>query len=335
MAVTSQLTVVLAEPRGFCAGVDRAIAIVERALERFGAPVYVRHEIVHNRRVVEQLRRKGAVFVPEVADVPDGATVIFSAHGVSRAVVQEAERRPLRVLDATCPLVEKVHREAERLDRDGVHVVLIGHRGHPEVEGTIGQLPPGRISLVSSMEDIGTLAQERPAGAVGYITQTTLSIDETAAMRERLQQLFPGLRPPPREDICYATQNRQNAVKQLAQSCPLILVLGAPNSSNSNRLREVAERQGAVAYLIESVADLHLAWFAGVARVGVTAGASAPEVLIDELLEFFRCHFADLAVKTLTVDRESLFFALPRELRDAPTGTTRESRPDAPATLSR
>ncbi|MBF0262714.1 MAG: 4-hydroxy-3-methylbut-2-enyl diphosphate reductase [Magnetococcales bacterium] len=306
------MIVLLAEPRGFCAGVERAIAIVEKALETFPPPIYVRHEIVHNRWVVESLRAKGAVFVHELDEIPDGAVAIFSAHGVSKAVEAEGARRPLRILDATCPLVSKVHREAERRDHDGRHVILIGHKGHPEVEGTMGQLPEGRMTVISRIEEIDTLPLD-PATPTAYVTQTTLSMDETAGVIEALKGRFPDILGPTREDICYATQNRQNAVKSLAEQCDLILVLGAPNSSNSNRLREVAERCGTRAHLIESFRDVREAWLEGVERLGVTAGASAPEILIDALLE----HLKDRIdrVETLAVSREHLAFPLPKELQ--------------------
>ncbi|MBF0436408.1 MAG: 4-hydroxy-3-methylbut-2-enyl diphosphate reductase [Magnetococcales bacterium] len=305
------MNVVLAQPRGFCAGVERAIAIVEKALEVYGAPLYVRHEIVHNRWVVESLRRQGAVFVDELDAVPDGATVIFSAHGVSKAVVLEGQRRPLRILDATCPLVEKVHRQAVRLNADGFRVVLIGHPGHPEVEGTLGQLPPGNMEVISNEQAVSTLP-DNPHKKVAYITQTTLSLDETAHVVEKLRQRFPDIRAPSREDICYATQNRQNAVKALAKRCDLILVLGAPNSSNSNRLREVAEREGTQAFLIESAADIQKNWFDHVKILGITAGASAPEVLVEELL--VHLGVSDDAVEILSVNEENMVFPLPREL---------------------
>ncbi|MBF0414875.1 MAG: 4-hydroxy-3-methylbut-2-enyl diphosphate reductase [Magnetococcales bacterium] len=305
------MNVVLAQPRGFCAGVERAIAIVEKALEVYGAPLYVRHEIVHNRWVVDSLRRQGAVFVDELDAVPDGATVIFSAHGVSKAVVQEGHRRPLRILDATCPLVEKVHRQAVRLNADGFRVVLIGHPGHPEVEGTLGQLPPGNMEVISNEQAVSTLP-DNPHKKVAYITQTTLSLDETAHVVEKLRQRFPDIRAPSREDICYATQNRQNAVKALAKRCDLILVLGAPNSSNSNRLREVAEREGTQAFLIESAADVQKSWFNQVKTLGITAGASAPEVLVEELL--VHLGIQDDAVEILSVNEENMVFPLPREL---------------------
>ncbi|MBF0295676.1 MAG: 4-hydroxy-3-methylbut-2-enyl diphosphate reductase [Magnetococcales bacterium] len=309
--MTKSFRVLLAEPRGFCAGVERAIAIVERALELFPPPIYVRHEIVHNRRVVESLRAKGAIFVKELSDVPDGAVVIFSAHGVSREVEEEAARRPLRILDATCPLVEKVHREALRHDQEGRRVILIGHKGHPEVVGTMGQLPPGRITLITGPEDLAQIpfAAGTPTA---YITQTTLSMDETAEIIAQLKQKFRRIQAPGREDICYATQNRQNAVKALARECDLILVLGAPNSSNSNRLREVAERAGTRAHLIESARDVRPEWLAGISCLGVTAGASAPEVLVDELLESLQAYVSQ--VECLAVNRENLVFPLPKAL---------------------
>lgn len=303
--------VVLAQPRGFCAGVERAIAIVEKALEVYGAPLYVRHEIVHNRWVVDSLRRQGAVFVDELDAVPDGATVIFSAHGVSKAVVQEGQQRPLRILDATCPLVEKVHRQAVRLNADGFRVVLIGHPGHPEVEGTLGQLPPGNMEVISNEQAVSTLS-DNPQQKVAYITQTTLSLDETAHVVDTLRERFPDIRAPAREDICYATQNRQNAVKALAKRCDLILVLGAPNSSNSNRLREVAEREGTKAFLIESAADVQKEWFHDVTMLGITAGASAPEILVEELL--VHLNIQEDAVEILSVNEEHMVFPLPREL---------------------
>ncbi|MBF0621510.1 MAG: 4-hydroxy-3-methylbut-2-enyl diphosphate reductase [Magnetococcales bacterium] len=307
------MRVVLAEPRGFCAGVDRAIAIVDRALEKFGAPIYVRHEIVHNRHVVEGLRVKGAVFVDELDDVPDGETVIYSAHGVSKAVQEEGASRPLRVLDATCPLVSKVHREAIRLDQEGYQVILIGHKGHPEVEGTIGHLPQGRVAVVSDGDEVAVLP-DASSDLVAYITQTTLSVDETAETVSALGKRFPGIRGPDREDICYATQNRQNAVKALAEQCDLILVLGAPNSSNSNRLREVAERAGTDAKLIESAADVETAWLTGVNCLGITAGASAPENLVNELLDFLKDRIS--ATEVLSVSQELMSFPLPKELQD-------------------
>ncbi|MBF0273217.1 MAG: 4-hydroxy-3-methylbut-2-enyl diphosphate reductase [Magnetococcales bacterium] len=305
------MNILLAEPRGFCAGVERAIAIVERALETFHPPIYVRHEIVHNRWVVESLKKKGAVFVHELDEVPDGAVAIFSAHGVSKQVKEEGRQRPLRILDATCPLVDKVHREAERRDQEGRQVILIGHKGHPEVEGTMGQLPPGRMTVVSCTEELDALPFG-PDTPTAYVTQTTLSMDETASVIQGLKQRFPDILGPTREDICYATQNRQNAVKSLAQQCDLIFVLGAPNSSNSNRLREVAERAGTRAYLIESAQDVQEAWLEGVRQLGVTAGASAPEILVDELLQRLQPHID--RVETLAVSKETLVFPLPKEL---------------------
>ncbi|MBF0107737.1 MAG: 4-hydroxy-3-methylbut-2-enyl diphosphate reductase [Magnetococcales bacterium] len=303
--------VILAQPRGFCAGVERAIAIVEKALEVYGAPLYVRHEIVHNRWVVDSLKRKGAVFVDELIHVPDGATVIFSAHGVSKAVAAEGQRRPLRVLDATCPLVEKVHRQAVRLNNDGYRVILIGHPGHPEVEGTVGQLPPGSMEVIRDEDAVSSLPEDDHE-KVAYITQTTLSLDETVKVVDRLRDRFPSIRSPGREDICYATQNRQNAVKALARRCDLILVLGAPNSSNSNRLREVAEREGTKAHLIESADDVQMAWLDGVTTLGITAGASAPEILVEGLLNHLGID--DRMVEILSVSEENLVFPLPREL---------------------
>ncbi|MEO5350372.1 MAG: 4-hydroxy-3-methylbut-2-enyl diphosphate reductase [Magnetococcus sp. YQC-3] len=317
------MRVLLAEPRGFCAGVERAIAIVERALEKFAAPIYVRHEIVHNRWVVESLRRKGAVFVHELHEIPDGATVIFSAHGVARSVEEEGQRRPLRVLDATCPLVSKVHREADRLDRTGHRVILIGHPGHPEVDGTVGQLPAGHMEVVSRVEEVAGLPEISPSsrgGRAAYITQTTLSLDETSHIVSALQQRFPDIVGPAREDICYATQNRQNAVKALAEVCDLILVLGAPNSSNSNRLKEVAQRAGVTAHLIESAQDVQHEWLRGVRCLGITAGASAPEILIEELLAALAPGGTIPAdpieqVEFLSVSEENLLFPLPEALR--------------------
>jgi len=304
--------VVLAEPRGFCAGVDRAIEIVERALEKFGAPVYVRHEIVHNRHVVDGLREKGAIFVEDLNDVPEDAVVIFSAHGVSRAVVGDAARRNLHHIDATCPLVTKVHREADTMVRRGQHLILIGHAGHPEVEGTLGQVSPGTMTLVETVADVEEL-DFPPDTRLAFVTQTTLSMDDTAQIVAALQRRFPAIEGPKREDICYATQNRQNAVKTLSERCEVILVLGAPNSSNSNRLVEVARQAGSRSFLLQSARDLDPAWLDGVTRVGVTAGASAPEQLVQELVEALRRHGAD-GVETLRVAEERVQFSLPEEL---------------------
>jgi len=308
----SGFKVFLAEPRGFCAGVDRAIEIVERALEKYGAPIYVRHEIVHNRHVVEELRAKGAVFVEELDEVPEEAVVIFSAHGVARAVVDEAARRSLHHIDATCPLVTKVHREADQMAHRGRHLVLIGHAGHPEVEGTLGQVPEGTMTLVETVADVERLEVD-PEMELAFVTQTTLSMDDTADIVAALRRRFPHVRGPRQEDICYATQNRQNAVKTLAAECEVILVLGAPNSSNSNRLVEVAQGMGCRSYLLQSAAELDPAWLEGVSAVGVTAGASAPEVLVQELLETLRGHGAT-GVETVRLTEERVQFQLPSEL---------------------
>ncbi len=310
------LTVLLAAPRGFCAGVDRAIQIVERALEQRGAPVYVRHEIVHNRTVVESLEAKGAVFVEELQDVPDNATVVFSAHGVPKSVPAEATRRELDWLDATCPLVGKVHREAERHHRAGHHILLIGHRGHPEVIGTMGQLPDGAITLVETLADAESVAV--PAGArLAFVTQTTLSVDDTAAIVATLQRRFPSIEGPRKEDICYATTNRQQAVKAIAPRAELVLVLGAPNSSNSMRLVEVAAGAGCSnARLIRSADDIDWRWFDGIRTIGVTAGASAPELLVEQVIDACRARY-DVTVEEVSVTREDVQFKLPRSLSAA------------------
>lgn len=305
----------LAAPRGFCAGVDRAIRIVELALERFGAPVYVRHEIVHNRFVVERLEGLGAIFVDELDEVPEGAKVIFSAHGVPKAVPAEAERRELFYLDATCPLVSKVHVEAERHHDRGLEIVLIGHAGHPEVIGTMGQLPPGAVTLVETVVDVADLAP-RDAGKLAYITQTTLSVDDTAGIVDALRARFPAIVGPHKEDICYATTNRQQAVKEIAHGCDAVLVIGAPNSSNSMRLVEVAEREGcAYAALVQRASDLDWDKLAGARTVGITAGASAPEVLVEEVLNAFRAR-GDVEVEEVRVQDEDIEFKLPRALVD-------------------
>lgn len=311
------MEVVLANPRGFCAGVDRAIAIVERALEAFGAPIYVRHEVVHNRYVVEGLKTRGAVFVDELHEVPDGATVIFSAHGVSQAVRNEAEQRALKVFDATCPLVTKVHMEVSRMGRAGCDVVLIGHAGHPEVEGTMGQWctgNPGSIHLVEKLGDVASL-QPDSSRQLAYVTQTTLSVDDTMAIINALRARFPGIQGPRKDDICYATQNRQDAVRRLADQVDVVLVVGSHNSSNSNRLRELAAKQGVPAWLIDGPACIHDEWLEGVARVGLTAGASAPEQLVRDVIEHLRVHGAN-RVRQLDGEPESITFALPRELRE-------------------
>jgi 4-hydroxy-3-methylbut-2-enyl diphosphate reductase len=305
------MEVLLANPRGFCAGVERAIEIVERALEMHGAPIYVRHAIVHNKTVVDTLRAKGAVFVEELDEVPAGATLIFSAHGVSKAVRSDAERRGLKVFDATCPLVTKVHVEVAKKLREGFEIVMIGHRGHPEAEGTVGQASAG-IHLVESVGDVATL-QVRSPQALAYVTQTTLSVDDAKTIIAALKARFPGIRGPKRDDICYATQNRQDAVKFMAPQCDVVIVVGSPNSSNSNRLREVAEHIGARAYMVDSAADLRPEWIAGKRRVGVTAGASAPEVLVSELVERLKALGAE-SVRPLDGITERVVFTLPREL---------------------
>ena len=308
------LRVLLAGPRGFCAGVSRAIRVVEEALRRYGAPVYVRHEIVHNRTVVEQLEAQGAVFVDELTEVPADAQVVFSAHGVPKSVPAEAQRRGLVALDATCPLVSKVHREAERHFAGGGpssrHILMIGHAGHPEVEGTMGQLPPGAVQLVQSAEEARHVAPTHPA-RLAFITQTTLSVDDTAEIVAILRARFPGIEGPKHEDICYATTNRQEAVKAIAPQSDLVLVIGSPNSSNSQRLREVAERSGAKRAILLPRADL-LDWAVldGVAVLGITAGASAPELLVDQLLDRLRDRYT-LAIEERTVTTEDVVFKLP------------------------
>jgi 4-hydroxy-3-methylbut-2-enyl diphosphate reductase len=303
--------VILANPRGFCAGVDRAIAIVERALQLHGAPIYVRHEVVHNKYVVDDLRRKGAVFVEELDEVPAGSTVVFSAHGVSQAVRRESEARGLNVFDATCPLVTKVHVEVSRMREQGREIVMIGHRGHPEVEGTMGQTAGG-IHLVETRGDVERLQVADPAN-LAYVTQTTLSVDDAAEIVRALQARFPGIVGPKKDDICYATQNRQDAVKALAQRSDVVLVVGSPNSSNSNRLREVAQNVGVPAYMVDTAAELDPAWIEGKARVGVTAGASAPEVLVRELIERLRALGAT-QVRDLEGIAEAVVFPLPKGL---------------------
>ena len=304
------IALVLAAPRGFCAGVDRAIQIVERALERFGAPVYVRHEIVHNRFVVDSLAAKGAVFVDELDEVPAGAHVVFSAHGVPKSVPADAEARKLSYLDATCPLVSKVHREAERHHREGRLIVLVGHAGHPEVIGTMGQLPPGAVVLIETIADVATL--QVPAGEpLAYITQTTLSVDDTAGIIAALKQRFPQIEGPKKEDICYATTNRQVAVKAIASHADAVLVIGAPNSSNSLRLVEVAKREGCrIALLVQRAAEIDWAALDGVKSVGITAGASAPELLVEEVIAAFRERY-DVTVREIETATESVQFKLP------------------------
>jgi 4-hydroxy-3-methylbut-2-enyl diphosphate reductase len=312
------MDILLANPRGFCAGVDRAIEIVERALETLGAPIYVRHEVVHNRFVVERLRSMGAVFVDEVDEIPDGATCIFSAHGVSQDVRRKAQARHLTVFDATCPLVTKVHIEVKRYSREGREVVLIGHAGHPEVEGTMGQFDAsqgGRIHLVETPEDVARLPVANPEH-VAYVTQTTLSMDDTARVIDALRARFPKIHGPRKDDICYATQNRQDAVRELAARCDVLLVVGSRNSSNSNRLRELAGQKGIAAYLIDGPADIRQEWLAGKRAVGVTAGASAPEVLVQQVVTQLKQMGGTVATE-LPGRTEHVVFALPSALRKA------------------
>jgi 4-hydroxy-3-methylbut-2-enyl diphosphate reductase len=309
------MDVLLANPRGFCAGVDRAIDIVERAITLFGAPIYVRHEVVHNRFVVNDLKEKGAVFVEELDQVPDDGTVVFSAHGVSKEVQNEAKRRGLHVFDATCPLVTKVHMEVSRYSRKGIETILIGHKGHPEVEGTMGQYDRskgGDIYLVESPEDVKKLNVINPE-ALRYVTQTTLSKDDTAVVIDTLRQTFPHIQGPVKEDICYATQNRQDAVKQLVETCDLILIVGSKNSSNSNRLCEIAKNKNLDGYLIDSADDIHPAWLENKKHIGLSAGASAPELLVQNVIEFLKQHGAT-SVSSLGFS-EDVVFSLPKTLR--------------------
>jgi 4-hydroxy-3-methylbut-2-enyl diphosphate reductase len=310
------MQIILANPRGFCAGVDRAIEIVERALDVFGAPIYVRHEVVHNTYVVNNLKNKGAIFVEDLAEIPERATVIFSAHGVSQAIQKEARDRGLKIFDATCPLVTKVHLEVARYARNGDDVVLIGHAGHPEVEGTLGQYDTssgGQIHLVETEQDVDDL-QIDDDKAISYVTQTTLSVDDTANIITALRRRFPRINGPRKDDICYATQNRQDAVKKLSEACDLVLVVGSSNSSNSNRLKELAGNRGITSYLIDSTDDIKKEWLENVENVGITAGASAPEILVQDVIKKLEEWFG----ATLSEDsgpRESIVFQLPRELR--------------------
>jgi 4-hydroxy-3-methylbut-2-enyl diphosphate reductase len=323
---SADLRILLANPRGFCAGVDRAIDIVERALALFGAPIYVRHEVVHNRYVVERLRSLGARFVDELGEVPDDATVIFSAHGVSRAVQEEASRRKLDVFDATCPLVTKVHMEVTRYARDGREVVLIGHAGHPEVEGTMGQFDTargGRIFLVETPEDVARLDIKDPS-QLAFVTQTTLSVDDTSRVVDALRERFPALSGPRKEDICYATQNRQDAVKKLLEECDVLVVVGSPASSNSNRLREIAEKQGVPGYLVDGADDLRREWFEGKRCAGVTAGASAPEVLVQQVIARLQAWGGGQVVE-IQGRPENVVFSLPRALRPSPSPSPQPS----------
>lgn len=310
------MEIVLANPRGFCAGVDRAIAIVNRALECFNPPIYVRHEVVHNKFVVDDLRQRGAVFVDELDQVPNDSIVIFSAHGVSKAVQQEAERRGLKVFDATCPLVTKVHIEVTKYAREGTEAILIGHEGHPEVEGTMGQYDKqsgGQIYLVEDEQDVADLVVNHPE-KVAFVTQTTLSIDDTAKVIDALRAKFPNIQGPRKDDICYATQNRQDAVRDLAEQCDVVLVVGSPNSSNSNRLRELAERMGRAAYLIDNAEQLEQNWFKSDSKIGVTAGASAPEILIKQVIQRLQ-EWGAQPPKELQGCEENITFSLPKELR--------------------
>ncbi len=307
----SDVSIVLAQPRGFCAGVDRAITIVERALEQFGAPIYVRHEIVHNKYVVDDLRDKGAVFIEELFEAPDGSTVIFSAHGVSLAVRDEAQRRNLHIFDATCPLVTKVHVEVKRMREQGYEIIMIGHKGHPEVEGTMGQVKDG-IYLVDTEADVANLQVKTP-DHLAYVTQTTLSVDDTKGIITTLKQRFPKITEPKKADICYATQNRQDAVKVLAPQVDVVIVVGSPNSSNSNRLRELAEKMGVSAYMVDNADDVQVAWFADVQKIGVTAGASAPEVLVESVLNRIK-ELGASSVSVLEGVEESVKFPLPKGL---------------------
>jgi 4-hydroxy-3-methylbut-2-enyl diphosphate reductase len=309
------MEIILANPRGFCAGVDRAIEIVERAIEVFGAPIYVRHEVVHNRYVVDGLRNRGAVFVEELSEVPEKSTVIFSAHGVSKAIQQEAQERGLQVFDATCPLVTKVHIEVHQHANEGRELIFIGHAGHPEVEGTMGQYvnPNGGIYLVESPDDVETLQVKHPEN-LAYVTQTTLSIDDTQAVVNALKKRFPRIIGPRKDDICYATQNRQDAVKKLAAYCDVILVVGSPNSSNSNRLREIAEKLGRSAYLIDDADQLQRDWIDGAQKIGVTAGASAPEILVTKVITKLK-EWGGRAVTENQGIEEKVVFSLPKDLR--------------------
>jgi 4-hydroxy-3-methylbut-2-en-1-yl diphosphate reductase len=311
--------VLLAEPRGFCAGVDRAIEIVERAIEKFGAPIYVRHEIVHNTYVVEDLKAKGAIFIEDLADVPPGATLVFSAHGVSKLVRTEAAQRGFQVFDATCPLVTKVHVEVAKLHKEGYEFIMIGHKGHPEVEGTMGQLDAGAIHLVEDVEDVGRISPRGQKLAV--VTQTTLSVDDAAEIAAAVKARFPQVREPKKQDICYATQNRQDAIKVLSPQVDVVVVVGSPTSSNSNRLRELAERLGTPAYMVDGAHDLKDEWFEGKSRVGLTAGASAPDILVQQVIARLRAMGA-VSVRNLDGVKETTQFPLPMGLGDKAMGYT-------------
>ena len=304
--------IILAEPRGFCAGVDRAIDIVEHALSKFGAPIYVRHEIVHNTHVVNDLRSRGAIFIEDLNDVPPGATLVFSAHGVPKAVEHEAERRGFRVFDATCPLVTKVHVEVAKLHREGYEFIMIGHKGHPEVEGTMGQLSEG-IHLVEDVDDVATV-QPSQTERLAVVTQTTLSVDDAAEIMAAVQKRFPQIRPPKQQDICYATQNRQDAVKLLSPQVDIVIVVGSPSSSNSNRLRDVSQKYGTPSYMVDHADELQAAWFEGKQRIGLTAGASAPDILVQQVITRLRTLGA-VSVRTLDGIQETIKFPLPKGLK--------------------
>ena len=312
MSIKPPLHLLIAAPRGFCAGVDRAIHIVELAIEKYGAPVYVRHEIVHNKFVVDELKAKGAIFVETIDDVPDGVPVVFSAHGVPKAVPAKADARGLSWLDATCPLVSKVHRQAERLVEQNKHIIFIGHRGHPEVIGTFGQVPNGSMTLVETLSDVEALTPTHPT-SLAFLTQTTLSVDDTAAMVAALQKRFPSIQGPRGEDICYATSNRQAAVKAIAKNCDAMLVIGAPNSSNSQRLAELADRQGIPSRLIQRATEIDFKWLGNPRTVGLTAGASAPEVLVREVVDMLATRFT-ISEEEITTATEDMVFKLPRDL---------------------
>ena len=304
--------IILAEPRGFCAGVDRAIDIVEHALSKFGAPIYVRHEIVHNTHVVNDLRSRGAIFIEDLNDVPPGATLVFSAHGVPKAVEHEADRRGFRVFDATCPLVTKVHVEVAKLHREGYEFIMIGHKGHPEVEGTMGQLSQG-IHLVEDVDDVATV-QPSQTERLAVVTQTTLSVDDAAEIMAAVQKRFPQIRPPKQQDICYATQNRQDAVKLLSPQVDIVIVVGSPSSSNSNRLRDVSQKYGTPSYMVDHADELQAAWFEGKQRIGLTAGASAPDILVQQVITRLRTLGA-VSVRTLDGIQETIKFPLPKGLK--------------------
>jgi 4-hydroxy-3-methylbut-2-enyl diphosphate reductase len=312
MSAVKPSEIILAEPRGFCAGVDRAIDIVEHALSKFGAPIYVRHEIVHNTHVVNDLRSRGAIFIEDLDDVPPGATLVFSAHGVPKAVEHEAERRGFRVFDATCPLVTKVHVEVAKLHREGYEFIMIGHKGHPEVEGTMGQLSEG-IHLVEDVDDVATV-QPRQTERLAVVTQTTLSVDDAAEIMAAVQKRFPQIRAPKQQDICYATQNRQDAVKLLSPQVDIVIVVGSPSSSNSNRLRDVSQKYGTPSYMVDHADELQATWFDGKQRIGLTAGASAPDILVQQVITRLRALGA-VSVRTLDGIQETIKFPLPKGLK--------------------